>query len=260
MLHFEPEEFDQRMARTREAAKRVWTFCFCCTQPILANWLRHVRILLLPVFSCFRPRACVADAVPDLRQAELTSTIKDIRIWRDQADADPPQDLAKLLKELNLSEKRIGWETKTQGLVHAHGARLAELLPNLMDASDIMGKLRSSRVRKRSLHKKSGVRRCRVDAAVASRARRERKRHPGRHASRNFLRRWRLSPMNSLSAQAITRSCVASGGRRVLDTNDQLNLSGQAHTNTIIRRCFARLSSASRDHNTSPCTPRSERP
>ena len=67
------------------------------------------------MFGCFRPRAWLLTRSADLRQAELTSIIKDIRIWRDQADADPPQDLAKLLKELNLSEKRIGWETKTQG-------------------------------------------------------------------------------------------------------------------------------------------------
>ena len=94
-----------------------------------------------------------------------------------------------------------------------------------------------------------------------SRARRERKRHPAdmHHA---IFSGGGDYPANEFIIGLYDHAlmCRFQVGRRVLDTNDQLNLSGQAHTNTIIRRCFARLSSASRDHNTSPCTPRSERP
>ena len=125
MLHFEPEEFDQRMARTREAMARRGLDVLLLFAPESQYWLTGYDTFGYCFFQCL----VVSDREPvlltrsaDLRQAELTSIIKDIRIWRDQADADPPQDLAKLLKELNLSEKRIGWETKTQGLVHAHGA------------------------------------------------------------------------------------------------------------------------------------------
>ena len=45
----------------------------------------------------------------DLRQAQLTSTIEDIRIWKDLDGADPTGDLAALLGELGLAGKRIGY-------------------------------------------------------------------------------------------------------------------------------------------------------
>ena len=78
----------------------------------------------------------------DLRQAQLTSTIRDIRIWKDGAGVDPTEDLVRLLAELGLSGKRMGWETFTAGNFYKNGAALAAKLPDLIEASDLMGKLR----------------------------------------------------------------------------------------------------------------------
>jgi Xaa-Pro dipeptidase len=98
---------------------------------------------------CFFQCLVISDCAPvlltrsaDLRQAQLTSTIEDIRVWKDRAGADPTEDLAALLGSLGLAGKRIGWETRTQGLVHLNGARLAARLPGLIEASDLMGLLR----------------------------------------------------------------------------------------------------------------------
>ncbi|MEM8818245.1 MAG: Xaa-Pro peptidase family protein [Pseudomonadota bacterium] len=81
----------------------------------------------------------------DLRQAEVTSTVKDIRVWKDRAGANPAEDLAALIQELGLSGKRLGWETATHGLTHANGARVAAAVGSvaeLVDVSPLMGELR----------------------------------------------------------------------------------------------------------------------
>jgi len=53
---------------------------------------------------------------PDLRQAQYTSVIKDIRIWVDAPDADPSRtDLRPLLAELGSGGKRLGIEWNAYG-------------------------------------------------------------------------------------------------------------------------------------------------
>jgi Xaa-Pro dipeptidase len=47
---------------------------------------------------------------PDLRQAQNTSVIKDIRIWVDRPDADPASELHDLLLEHGLRGKTLGGE------------------------------------------------------------------------------------------------------------------------------------------------------
>ena len=44
----------------------------------------------------------------DLRQAAHTSTVEDIRIWKDSAGADPARDLKALAADLGLGGKRLG--------------------------------------------------------------------------------------------------------------------------------------------------------
>ena len=145
MLHFERAEFDDRMARTRAEMARRGFDALLLFAPESQFWLTGYDTFGFCFFQCL----IVHDGDPvlltrsaDLRQAELTSTIKDIRIWKDQADADPTQDLVAMLGELGLAGKRIGWETGTQGLTHLHGARLAARLEGLVEASDLMGVLR----------------------------------------------------------------------------------------------------------------------
>ena len=47
---------------------------------------------------------------PDLRQAQNTSNIKDIRIWIDKDGSNPTDDLKLILDELYLKGKKLGIE------------------------------------------------------------------------------------------------------------------------------------------------------
>src|SRR3712207_9373467 len=48
---------------------------------------------------------------PDLRQAEHTSVIEDIRLWYDAEGVNPAEDLRRILDEHGLGGKRLGIET-----------------------------------------------------------------------------------------------------------------------------------------------------
>ena len=49
----------------------------------------------------------------DLRQAQHTSTLTDIRVWKDAAGADPARDLLSLARDLGLAGKRLGVEIRS---------------------------------------------------------------------------------------------------------------------------------------------------
>jgi Xaa-Pro dipeptidase len=145
MLHFATSEFDRRMGRTRAEMARRGLDALLLFAPESQYWLTGYDTFGFCFFQCL----IVSDGDPvlltrsaDLRQAQLTSTIKDIRIWKDRDGADPTEDLVALLGGMGLAGKRIGWETGTQGLTHLHGARLAARLEGLIEASDLMGMLR----------------------------------------------------------------------------------------------------------------------
>jgi Xaa-Pro dipeptidase len=81
----------------------------------------------------------------DLRQAQRTSTIADIRIWKDAADADPARDLRAMLESLGAGGKRLGIETDSYGLTYANGRRLEAVLDGfvtLVEASLLVPHLR----------------------------------------------------------------------------------------------------------------------
>ncbi|MBV8472828.1 MAG: aminopeptidase P family protein, partial [Hyphomicrobiales bacterium] len=80
----------------------------------------------------------------DLRQAQHTSNIEDIRIWRDGAGADPTLDLKAMLQDLG-ARGRLGVEFDSYGLTHFNGRRLEAALAGavtLVDASSLIPHLR----------------------------------------------------------------------------------------------------------------------
>ena len=145
MPHFTTDEYADRMTRTRTEMARRGLDVLLLFAPESQYWLTGYDTFGYCFFQCL----IVSDGDPvlltrsaDLRQAELTSNIPSIRVWKDQDGADPTRDLAALLRELGLAGKRIGWETRTQGLVHQNGVRLAAQVEGLIDTSDLMGVLR----------------------------------------------------------------------------------------------------------------------
>ena len=82
----------------------------------------------------------------DLRQAQHTSVIKDIHIWADLPDANPAQDLKRILDGHGLQNKRLGVEWEAYGLTARNGMRLTLALEGfcqLHDASGLVSKLRA---------------------------------------------------------------------------------------------------------------------
>src|SRR5579872_1746040 len=80
----------------------------------------------------------------DLRQAERTSNIEDIRIWKDGVDADPTRDLRRMLEALG-AKGRLGVEYDSYGLTHFNGLRLQAALDGwaaLVDVSRLVPALR----------------------------------------------------------------------------------------------------------------------
>ncbi len=83
--------------------------------------------------------------VPDLRQAQNTSNIEDIRIWVDKDKSNPTEDLKKILNELSLKGKKIGVEYEAYGMTGRNALRLNETLKDycdLKDESELITKLR----------------------------------------------------------------------------------------------------------------------
>jgi Xaa-Pro dipeptidase len=145
---FDPAEYENRLGRLRaEMARRrldglllfapeshFWatgydTFGYCFFQALVVT----DRDLVLLTRSA------------DLRQAQLTSTIRDVRLWRDGQGVDPTEGLPALLDELRLTGARVGVETDTHGLTAMNGARLNARLcdrATLVEASDLVPALR----------------------------------------------------------------------------------------------------------------------
>lgn len=77
----------------------------------------------------------------DLRQAQHTSTIEDIRIWTDEKGAQPAGQLKSMLESLGAGGKRLGVEYNSYGLTAFHGKALDAALEGfcvLQDASDLV--------------------------------------------------------------------------------------------------------------------------
>ena len=81
----------------------------------------------------------------DLRQAQHTSTIENIKIWADSESTNPATDLRNLLSDMGLLGTNIGVEYDTHGLTAANGKRVDETLKSfasLSEASPIVNQLR----------------------------------------------------------------------------------------------------------------------
>jgi Xaa-Pro dipeptidase len=149
-LHFELEEFEQRrerLAGAMAAAKldavllfaqesMYWltgydTFGYCFFQSLIVTAKGEMVLLTRSA---------------DLRQAQHTSIISDIRIWTDRANANPAVDLRTILNDLGLLGARIGVEYGTHGLTAANGRLLDDQLSSFCDIIDVSGMVDGLRV------------------------------------------------------------------------------------------------------------------
>jgi Xaa-Pro dipeptidase len=82
----------------------------------------------------------------DLRQAQHTSMIDDIRIWTDEAGAKPAAQLKDMLASLGAKGNKLGIENESYGLVHSNGLAVDDELKGfakLEDASRLVDAIRA---------------------------------------------------------------------------------------------------------------------
>jgi len=148
MLHFTPEEFDARLAKLRAEMDRRGLDAMLLFAPESQFWATGYDTFGYCFFQCLvvdQGSPALLTRSADLRQAEITSTITDIRVWKDAARVDPTADLKALLAERGLEGKRIGYEEDTHGLTARNGRLLAARMDgfaDLIDASDLISGLR----------------------------------------------------------------------------------------------------------------------
>ncbi|WFU07730.1 Xaa-Pro peptidase family protein [Rhizobium sp. CB3090] len=148
-LHFERSEFDARLARLLAKMQEEKLDAMLLFAQESMFWLTGYDTFGYCFFQTLVVKAdgtmVLLTRSADLRQAQLTSVISDIRIWVDRVNADPTLDLKELLVELDLLGGRIGVEYDTHGMT----GRVARLLDNqistfgqIIDASYLVSRLR----------------------------------------------------------------------------------------------------------------------
>lgn len=148
-LHFTHEEYAQRQDRARSAMAEAGLDALLCFKQESMYWLTGYDTFGFCFFQCLVLRAdgrmVLLTRAPDLRQAQLTSTLDDIRIWIDGEDANPAAELRDLLAGMGLAGRQLGVEWDTHGLTAANGQRLSAALAGfatLQDASRLIDRLR----------------------------------------------------------------------------------------------------------------------
>src|SRR5476649_1801902 len=131
MIHFSDSEMAARKQRLLAAlfdAKLDGALLFA---PESHYWLTGYDTFGFCFFQCLYVgadgRVTLLTRSADLRQAQHTSNIADIRIWKDSGQAEPTRDLAAMLDDLGAG-RRLGVELDTAGLTHFHGRRLEAAL------------------------------------------------------------------------------------------------------------------------------------
>ena len=149
-LHFTPAEFATRRAATAaELARRGLDGLLMFRQESM-YYLTGYDTFGYVFFQCLYLGAdgetlTLLTRVPDLRQAQQTSVIKDIRIWYDKEGVNPAEDLRAMLDEHGCRGKKLGIELEAYGLTGRNCLRVYAALENfchLEDASDLVTRQR----------------------------------------------------------------------------------------------------------------------
>jgi Xaa-Pro dipeptidase len=149
-LHFTAEEFARREAALSASMAEAGVDAMLLFAQESMYWLTGYDTFGFCFFQCLvvtaDGRKALLTRSADLRQAQHTSTVTDIRIWKDAGDANPARDLRDLLESLHLRGKRLGVEYDSYGLTAFNGRRLDAALDGfarLVDASALVPRFRA---------------------------------------------------------------------------------------------------------------------
>jgi len=148
-LHFSDKEFSQRKSNVLKSMNEQKIDALLIFRQESMYWLTGYDTFGYVFFQTLvldqKGNVILLTRAPDLRQAQNTSNIEDIRIWVDRDGSNPTDDLKIILNELNLKGKNIGIEYEAYGLTGRNALQLNKSLTNycsLEDKSELITKLR----------------------------------------------------------------------------------------------------------------------
>ncbi len=149
-LHFEISELVRRRNRVIEALKNQGLEGLLIFKQESMYYLTGYDTFGFCFFQCLYlgvdGRFFLLTRAPDLRQAQHTSDIQDIRIWVDGEYANPSMELRNALSDYGASGKILGCEFNAYGLSAAYGKCLEQTLSGfceLEDVSSLVGAIRA---------------------------------------------------------------------------------------------------------------------
>jgi Xaa-Pro dipeptidase len=144
-LHFSREELAARRAASIAAMQKRGLDGLLMFRQESMYYLTGYDTFGYVFFQCLYlgadGRVMLLTRAPDLRQAQHTSDIPDIRVWVDGPEASPATELREILKGFGCSGKKLGVEWEAYGLTARNGMRLQAAFDGfatLVDASDLV--------------------------------------------------------------------------------------------------------------------------
>ena len=148
-LHFSKGEFSTRKTKVIQSMKEQNIDALLMFRQESMYWLTGYDTFGYVFFQTLildqKGNIILLTRAPDLRQAQNTSNIENIRIWIDKDGSNPTNDLKEILNELNLKGKNLGVEYDAYGLTGKNTLKLNKTLENycsVEDKSELISKLR----------------------------------------------------------------------------------------------------------------------
>lgn len=148
-IHFTKEEFSKRKSKVITKLKEQNLGGLLMFRQESMYWLTGYDTFGYVYFQSLvltsKGDLILLTRAPDLRQAQNTSIIKDIRIWVDKNKSNPTDELKNILFELNLENSNLGVEYEAYGLTGRNAIRLNDTLKDfatLHDKSELISQLR----------------------------------------------------------------------------------------------------------------------
>ena len=139
-LHFTKKEFQNRKFKTLKSMKEQNLDALLMFRQESMYWLTGYDTFGYVFFQTLildkNGNIILLTRAPDLRQAQNTSNIEDIRIWIDKNGSNPTDDLKIILDELNLKDKKIGIEYEAYGMTGRNALRLNKSLEKYCEVQD----------------------------------------------------------------------------------------------------------------------------
>jgi len=149
-IHFTKEEFTERKSKVIKELKKQELDALLIFRQESMYWLTGYDTFGFVFFQCLiltsSGSLTLLTRAPDLRQAQNTSIINDIRIWIDKDKSSPADELKNILSELGLEKSVLGVEYEAYGLTGRNALRLNNSLKNfatLYDKSELISHFRA---------------------------------------------------------------------------------------------------------------------